>query len=65
VGEALVSAAVDWARAHDHDALFLWVTESNVAALKLYERCGFAPTSERQPLPSNTELIEIRLRRPL
>jgi len=29
----------------------------------LYERCGFSPTAERQPLPSNVELIEIGMAR--
>lgn len=65
VGEALITAAADWVKAHDHDAVFLWVTASNAAAQKIYERCGFAPTGERQPLPSNPELTEIRMRRPL
>jgi GNAT superfamily N-acetyltransferase len=62
-GEALITAAVDWARARDHDALFLWVTESNAPARALYERCGFAPTGEKQPLPSDPELTEIRMQR--
>ena len=65
VGEALITAAADWAKAHDHDAVFLWVTESNAPARTLYERCGFKPTGDRQPLPSNQELTEIRMRRPL
>jgi GNAT superfamily N-acetyltransferase len=65
VGEALITAAADWVKAHDHDAVFLWVTASNAAAQKLYQRCGFAPTGDRQPLPSDPELTEIRMRRPL
>lgn len=63
VGQALVEAAADWAKARDHDALYLWVTESNPSARKLYERCGFTPTGERQPLPSDESLQEIRMRR--
>jgi ribosomal protein S18 acetylase RimI-like enzyme len=47
----------------DHAALLLWVTESNTAARKLYERCGFTLTGERQPLPSDPALPEIRMRR--
>jgi len=62
-GEALITAAADWVRARDHDALFLWVTESNAPARALYERCGFAPTGEKQPLPSDPELTEIRMHR--
>lgn len=62
VGEALVTACADWARARGHDELFLWVTESNAPARRLYERCGFTPTGERQPLPSDPSLPEIRMR---
>jgi GNAT superfamily N-acetyltransferase len=65
VGEALITAAADWARSRGHDAVFLWVTESNPPARLLYERCGFAPTGDRQRLPSNPSLTEIRMRRPL
>jgi GNAT superfamily N-acetyltransferase len=65
VGEALIEATADWAKARDHTALLLWVTESNAPARRLYERCGFAPTGERQPLPSDPTLPEVRMRRPL
>lgn len=65
VADALVNAAAAWAKAHGHDALYLWVTESNSYARKLYERCGFTPTGERQPLPSDPSLPEIRMRRTL
>ena len=65
VGEALIGAAADWAKARDHDSLLLWVTESNAAARRLYERCDFALTGERQPLPSDPTLPEVRMRRSL
>jgi GNAT superfamily N-acetyltransferase len=65
VGEALVAAAGSWAKAHDHATLFLWVTESNASARRLYERCGFTPTGEHQPLPSDPALREIRMSRAL
>jgi len=65
VGEALIGATADWAKARDHDSLLLWVTESNAPARKLYDRCGFALTGERQPLPSDPTLPEVRMRRPL
>jgi ribosomal protein S18 acetylase RimI-like enzyme len=65
VGEALIGATADWAKAKDHAWLLLWVTESNTSARKLYERCGFTLTGERQPLPSDPALPEIRMRRPL
>jgi ribosomal protein S18 acetylase RimI-like enzyme len=65
VGSALVEAAVRWAAERDFGALFLWVTESNTAARRLYEGCGFTATGESQPLPSNPAVPEIRMRRPL
>jgi ribosomal protein S18 acetylase RimI-like enzyme len=63
VGAALVTAAADLAKARGHDTLYLWVTESNASARELYERYGFTPTGERQPLPSDPSLPEMRMRR--
>jgi GNAT superfamily N-acetyltransferase len=65
VGEALVTAVADWAKRSEAATLHLWVTESNRSARLLYERCGFAPTGERQPLPSNPDLDEIGMARSL
>ena len=65
VGEALIEATAGWARSRGYDTLYLWVTESNASARRLYERCGFTPTGETQPLPSNMALGEIRMRREL
>jgi len=65
VGEALVEAAASWAAARDFSALFLWVTESNTAARRLYERCAFNATGEHAPLPSDPALTEIRMSRAL
>ncbi len=66
VGEALIAAVADWARTAKNAAiLHLWVTESNKPARLLYERHGFEPTGERQPLPSNPVLVEIAMSRPL
>jgi ribosomal protein S18 acetylase RimI-like enzyme len=65
VGEALVAAVFAWAQAQDAKTVHLWVTESNDPARALYERCGFSPTGERQPLPSDPSLDEIAMARPL
>ena len=64
-GEALVEAAASWAKARGFGSLSLWVTESNAPARRLYERCGFSPTGEGQPLPSDPALPEIRMSRAL
>jgi GNAT superfamily N-acetyltransferase len=65
VGEALVAAVINWAKARNATAVHLWFTEMNFHARMLYERCGFSPTGERQPLPSNTDLMEVGMIRPL
>jgi ribosomal protein S18 acetylase RimI-like enzyme len=65
VGGALVRAVVDWASAREAASVHLWLTEANFRARALYERCGFLPTGERQPLPSNPDLIEVGMARPL
>jgi GNAT superfamily N-acetyltransferase len=65
VGEALVDAVAAWARNRKAISLHLWVTESNKPAVRLYERCGFTVTPERQPLPSNPALGEVGMILPL
>jgi len=65
LGEALIAAVIDWATVRNAESVHLWVTETNKPARLLYERCGFTPTSERQPLPSNPSLGEIAMSRPL
>ncbi len=61
VARQLTSAALRFARAQGIACIRLWVTEGNGAARNLYERLGFTPTGNRQPLPSNTSLDEVEL----
>jgi ribosomal protein S18 acetylase RimI-like enzyme len=65
VGQTLVKAAALWAQERGYPVLSLWVTETNESARRLYERCGFTSTGERQPLPSRPDLQEVRMRLPL
>ena len=65
IGQALVEAVAGWARARGASRLHLWVTENNRHARLLYERCGFRPTAERQPLPSDPGVTEIGMVRSL
>ena len=65
VSEPLIDAVIGWARARDATSVHLWVTETNKHACRLYERCGFTPTAERQPLPSDPAQAEIGMTRPL
>lgn len=63
IGAALVDAVVRWARDRGHGRVHLWVAEANDSARGLYQRCGFTPTGERQPLPSNQQVTEIAMAR--
>jgi GNAT superfamily N-acetyltransferase len=65
VGEALIEAAAGWVRSRGLGPLYLWVAAPNAPARKLYERCGFTDTGERQPLPSDPAIPEVKMRRPL
>jgi ribosomal protein S18 acetylase RimI-like enzyme len=66
IGEALIARVARWAGEQPGvKTLHLWVTESNKPAYRLYERCGFALTGERQPLPSDPSLDEVAMARPL
>jgi len=64
-GQALIAAAADWAKARGCDTLYLWVTEANTAARRLYGRSGFTATGERQPLPSDPSVPELQMCLPL
>ena len=65
IGRALVEAVLGQARAKSMTRVHLWVAESNRSARLLYERCGFRPTAERQPVSSNPQLPEIGIARSL
>lgn len=64
VGRTLVETILQWAHNEGHNFVHLWVTETNDPARCLYERCGFALTGERKPLPSHPEYAEVAMVRP-
>ena len=63
IGTALTQAVLDWADQRGVQIVNLWVTETNDAAHRMYERCGFVESGERQPLPSDPALEEIAMSR--
>lgn len=52
-GRRLVEAALAWARDHEADEVMLWVVADNLAAIKLYQSCGFVASGKVDALPSN------------
>lgn len=65
VGDALVAAVINWAGTVNANSVHLWLTETNQHARKLYERCGFRSTDERQPMPANDSLFEVGMQCPV
>ena len=51
VGERLVTAVVEWARAAGFKKILLDVADENLAAIALYERLGFEATGETSVYP--------------
>jgi GNAT superfamily N-acetyltransferase len=64
-GGHLVETVLLWASTLGCASVFAWATESNEAAIVIYENHGFVRTGDRQPLPSHPDLFEIGLRRVL
>ena len=60
-GQALLESAIAWARVRGLERLELWVTESNAAAIRMYERAGFSDTGRRDALPSHPSLRTIQM----
>lgn len=61
IGDRLVVAVVDWAKAAGFSQLLLWVTEGNLHAEALYRRNGFIRTGAlvdepRREFEMNVEL---------
>lgn len=61
IGKALVEAALRWARTAAALEVTLRVSDTQVAARRLYERCGFRDTGERSPLRAGADLMCARL----
>ena len=62
VGDRLVRAVLDEARARGRKHVVLEVTSGNDPAIGLYERMGFRFTGEAKPHPRRFELTELRMR---
>jgi RimJ/RimL family protein N-acetyltransferase len=61
VAGELVDAVLGWAADMGARRVGLWVTRDNDRAKRFYERAGFTPTGDVQPLPSDPCKDEIRM----
>jgi ribosomal protein S18 acetylase RimI-like enzyme len=61
VGDALMLASVESAREAGYDELFLWATEHNTNAERLYERHGFQRTGATQPVRPGDDRLEFEM----
>ena len=51
LADALVHGIIDWARASGRDYIRLDVNDTNIAAQRLYARCGAEPSGRRDAFP--------------
>ncbi len=59
IADRLVDQVIGWARSGGFERLLLEVGDDNTAAIRLYERKGFAATGERGSLPApRTHVLE-------
>ena len=63
VGGALMDSVLEWARTEGAASIALWVADGNDRARRLYERCGFVGTGQRDVIREG--LGETRFRRAL
>lgn len=64
-GKMLLEAVIAWARERNASFLELGVTCGNSPARRLYERAGFKPIGEPQPLRPTSQLLAQSMRLPL
>jgi GNAT superfamily N-acetyltransferase len=62
-GELLLNAAIDWLVAEGAMQVFAWIIDSNITAMRFYERLGFAATGDHARSKHSPEQWETLLMR--
>jgi ribosomal protein S18 acetylase RimI-like enzyme len=65
VGQLLVDAVIDWAKSREIKTLTLMVVSTNGAAIRFYEKLGFAKTGRTDPYPNDPTIVEYEMSRTL
>jgi ribosomal protein S18 acetylase RimI-like enzyme len=65
LGRRLVDQVLAWARSRGARTMVLMVTSNNMAAIRFYERLGFARTGRTEPYPNDQALTEHEMSRPI
>ena len=65
IGRRLVDAVVAWARTAGFPTIRLRVTTSNLAGIRLYERCRFLDEGDRTPLREGSDVVTMSMTRSL
>jgi GNAT superfamily N-acetyltransferase len=61
--DRLLTTVMGWAIGAGAATITLWVSAENDRARRFYERHGFSPTGQREPLRSNPAVMTIEYRR--
>jgi ribosomal protein S18 acetylase RimI-like enzyme len=62
IGGLLVEAVISWAHSRDVHDLYLMVTQTNDAAIRLYQKLGFRLTGRTEPYPNDSAIKEYEMK---
>jgi ribosomal protein S18 acetylase RimI-like enzyme len=63
IGTRLIETVIEWAQARGAVRIELEVNEATRPAVALYQACGFTPTGQSRPLPSDPSATVLEMAR--